>query len=91
MPTNLASLESTLADRRARYGEFEDVADTGFKIRTAIAERRNKFAPVQEEALHMIANKLARIANGDPNCHDSWHDIAGYATLVAQTLEPEAE
>jgi hypothetical protein len=37
----------------------------------------------------MIAHKLGRIVNGDPNYVDSWVDIAGYATLVAKRLQGE--
>jgi len=40
----------------------------------------------QQEALEMIAHKIARILNGDPNYVDSWVDIAGYAKLVADRL-----
>lgn len=40
----------------------------------------------QMEALEMIAHKIARILNGDPDYEDSWRDIAGYATLVADRL-----
>jgi hypothetical protein len=40
----------------------------------------------QREALEMIAHKIARIINGDPNYADSWVDIAGYAKLVADRL-----
>jgi len=29
----------------------------------------------------MLANKLSRIVNGDPEYQDSWDDIAGYALL----------
>ena len=32
----------------------------------------------------MNAQKVGRILNGDPNWSDSWHDIAGYAQLVAR-------
>ena len=35
----------------------------------------------------MIAHKIGRILNGDPNYADSWVDIAGYAQLVANELE----
>jgi hypothetical protein len=35
----------------------------------------------------MILHKIARIVNGDPNWSDSWRDIAGYATLVADRLD----
>lgn len=45
----------------------------------------------QLEALEMIARKLARIINGDPNYADSWVDIADYAKLVADRLLPEKE
>jgi hypothetical protein len=38
------------------------------------------------EAFHIIANKMGRILNGDPSFHDSWHDIVGYAKLVADRL-----
>jgi hypothetical protein len=42
---------------------------------------------MQRESLDMIAHKIARILNGNPNVHDHWHDIAGYATLVANDLK----
>ena len=41
------------------------------------------------EGLRMICNKLGRIASGDPSYEDSWRDIAGYATLVANHLQGE--
>lgn len=37
--------------------------------------------PYQAEALEMIAHKMARIVNGDPDYADSWRDIQGYAKL----------
>jgi hypothetical protein len=40
----------------------------------------------QKESLEMIASKIARIVCGDSNHHDSWHDIGGYAKLVADRL-----
>jgi len=40
----------------------------------------------QKESLEMIQHKTARILNGDPNYADSWHDIAGYATLIDDML-----
>ena len=43
----------------------------------------------QKESLEMVVHKIARILNGDPNYADSWHDIAGYATLIDQELTGE--
>ena len=39
------------------------------------------------ESLELIANKLARILNGDPMYDDSWRDISGYCTLVLMEIE----
>jgi hypothetical protein len=39
-----------------------------------------------KESLEMTATKIGRILNGNPNLHDSWHDIKGYITLVADRL-----
>lgn len=49
-------------------------------------DKWNSLAADQKEALEMIAHKVGRILNGDPNYDDSWIDIAGYATLVAKRL-----
>lgn len=35
----------------------------------------------------MVANKISRVLNGDPDFLDSWHDIAGYITLVVKELQ----
>jgi hypothetical protein len=55
-------------------------------ITAAIVERDLALAADQQEALDMICHKIGRIVNGDPNYADSWVDIAGYATLVADRL-----
>ena len=45
-----------------------------------------KLTTYQRESLIVIAQKIARILNGNPNEPDHWHDIAGYATLVEKEL-----
>ena len=40
----------------------------------------------QRECLEMLAHKIGRILNGDPDYPDSWHDMVGYAKLVADRL-----
>jgi len=44
-------------------------------------------APDQWEALEMIMSKVSRLLTGDSHKVDSWVDIAGYATLVADRLK----
>jgi len=41
----------------------------------------------QKEALEMIAVKLARLLNGDPQFPDHWDDLAGYGTLGSNSIE----
>jgi hypothetical protein len=86
----MTDLQSTLADRGKRYGNFMGHAEITMDIKRAIhkacVERQKPMADDQVEALHMIAHKIGRIINGDPDYADSWHDIAGYAQLVANRL-----
>ena len=79
-------LHTILEERKTQYGSFQDVAD---RTRTLLSvfPRRDDLPPVLSESLHMICNKLARIACGDPMYEDSWRDIAGYAMLATRWLE----
>ena len=94
----MSGLEKTLAERGARYGDFESHALISSLLKDLMhsangGEGWQRLAYDQREALEMIAHKIARILNGDPNYADSWVDIGEYATLVAKRLEklgPEA-
>lgn len=85
------SIDQTLNERGARYGTFAGHAEIAQKLKALLhhyeAVRGCDLDPDQREALEMIAHKIARILNGDPNYADSWVDIAGYAKLVADRLE----
>lgn len=82
------NVDSTLAERESQYGSFSDVAELTCDLMGDLLRHDMSF--VQREALHMICSKLARIRCGDIDKIDSWHDIAGYATLVVQDLEKKA-
>jgi hypothetical protein len=86
-----SELEATLKERGNRYGDFCDhaVLTQNIKIVMQSGRRWNDLAPYQTEALEMIAHKIGRILNGDPDYFDSWRDIAGYATLVDKELTGE--
>jgi len=78
--------------RDAQYGGFANVARVTQTIKHIIREeaegsRFRAMTADQQEALDMIAHKMARIICGDANCIDSWADIAGYAKLVADRLQ----
>ncbi len=91
-------INEVLKERGERYGSFSEHARLSQEIKQCMithydAKLRGWYdlEPDQREALEMIAHKIARILNGDPNYADSWRDIAGYATLVADRLEGEKE
>ena len=82
-------LDNTLEERHSTYGSFKEVAACSRSIQSTFAMSNNythRISSSQKEALNMIASKIARILTGDPNHVDSWHDIAGYATLIADEL-----
>lgn len=85
------SIESTLAERGERYGSFEHHAQIAQDLQDVMrnADGWNKLAADQKQALQVIADKIARMLNGDPNYRDNWHDIVGYAKLVDDRLLSE--
>lgn len=89
----MTNIKSTLEDRGSRYGSFDEHARITQNIKAAMEDSPNwncNLSTSQREALEMIAHKIGRILNGDPNYADSWHDIAGYATLVEQEVSNES-
>lgn len=83
------SIDATLEERGSRYGKFVDHARVTQALKRTIFSNMaaSSLADDQAEALEMIAHKIGRIVNGDPNYADSWIDIAGYAKLVADRLQ----
>lgn len=88
MTANKTQIEATLAERGSRYGSFAEHARITQALKEAMADSPNwaRLDADQKEALEMVQHKIGRILNGDPNYHDSWHDIVGYAKLVADRL-----
>ena len=82
------SVDQTLSERQTRYGDFKEHARITQNIKDAMKDSPNwkVLSPSQKEALEMNAHKIGRILNGDPDYADSWHDVAGYATLVDNEL-----
>jgi len=81
-------IDATLTERGSRYGDFVTHAAITQRLKDVMHDYPNwkKLNPDQKECLEMIAHKVGRILNGDPNYHDSWHDITGYSKLVADRL-----
>jgi len=80
-----------LKERGSRYGEFTTHSEITQQLKRVMRHNKDSnFTDLdddQKESLEMIAHKIGRILNGDPDYSDSWHDIAGYAKLVADRLD----
>lgn len=87
----MSDIDKTLSERGSRYGEFDDHAALTQELKSAMQNHDNwaSLADDQKEALEMVAHKIGRIINGDPNYIDSWTDIIGYVRLVEKRLMSE--
>lgn len=85
----MTEIDKILEERGQSYGKFEDQAKIARSLKRTMRHTRGwpTLEPFHQEALDMIAHKIARILNGNPNYVDSWTDIAGYASLVANILD----
>jgi Domain of unknown function (DUF6378) len=85
----MTSLRETLKEREWHYGSFSDVAHTLHCLKAAVADCNGtrRMGTSERCALDMIFMKIARLVNGDPSHRDSWHDIAGYATLIVNMID----
>lgn len=84
----MSDVNETLNERGKRYGDFLHHAHISQYLKGAMRDcpKWVQLHSDQQEALEMIAHKIARILNGDPHYSDSWHDIAGYSRLVEERL-----
>ncbi len=89
----MTTIDQTLKERGSRYGEFTDHALITQSLKDAMKASKNWdfLQDDQLEALEMVAHKIGRILNGDPDYIDSWTDIIGYVRLVEKRLVAEQE
>ena len=67
----------------------KDVAERLGYVDTAQAIRQHCRGALIQQPIPDALGRMqqTRILNGDPNYHDSWHDIIGYTKLVADELQ----
>jgi hypothetical protein len=82
-------VNDTLSTREGQYGQYKVVSQISQDIKNIMRQSPNYYVmpDYARESLDMIANKMARILNGNYYLNDSWHDIGGYAALVVMTNE----
>jgi len=81
-------LDEILKQRGTVHGDFTDVADVSQQLKAVLQTGKswNELTAVQKESLEMIMHKAARIVSGNPNHHDHWDDVAGYATITSKRI-----
>ena len=81
-------VDAVLKERGREYGPFIDQAMLTQSIKLAMKDGKNwnSLLPDMKESLEMVAHKIARILNGNPDNLDSWVDIEGYVHLVVKRL-----
>lgn len=91
----MSEINNTLVERNAKYGAFLDQSQVSMELKELLhkhlLEHDAELASDQLEALEMICMKISRIIVGDPDYVDNWHDIAGYALLVARRLADDQD
>lgn len=82
-------IDKLLEERGTRYGTFAANAEIAQKIKGVLHSHPNwESMPFDNrQALDVIFDKVARMMTGDPDYLDSWNDIIGYATLVANRIK----
>ncbi len=86
-------IEKILEERGDRYGAFNEHSRITQEIKDTLRSGASWYecSDSQMEALDMIAHKMGRIVNGDPEYDDSWIDIIGYSQLVLDELNSPIE
>lgn len=88
-PNETGTITAVLTERGKRYGSFKENANISQRLCEIIREHgdlresygQEPLTNYQQEALEMIAHKMARIISGDAYYDDNWIDISGYAQL----------
>lgn len=85
------SIEATLNERNKTHGDYKEQAKVSQFLKQFLrcCPQWHRMSMAQKESAELICMKLARIANGNPDEPDHWHDIAGYAQLIVRELENE--
>lgn len=85
----MTDLSTILEERGRKHGDFSINAEISQRLK-AVAQSDiggySSMSATQREAIDMILHKISRILAGDPNHHDHWDDIAGYAKITSDRI-----
>jgi len=88
LTSEATSIDDVLEERGSRYGKFSEHALITQNIKRAMRHSKNwhNLPDDMKEALEMVAHKVGRILNGDPDYPDNVVDIIGYMQLVLDRM-----
>ena len=87
----MSEVKETLKERGKVYGDYKGGSEFRANVMKLIIDRYAEVNHGGMPAIHMvylydIVNKLSRLAS-TPDHIDTWHDIAGYATLAEEAFK----
>ena len=84
-------IDDILNERQEQYGDFLNRSKISQDFKTLLhnGSSYRSLKADQKEALEMIATKIGRIVNGNPDYLDSWVDIQGYCQLVIDRVRQD--
>ena len=94
IPIQQKGTTMSIIDQRAKtHGEYKSTAAWSQSLKDMFRSSHNwnGLNDGQKEALEMIAAKLARLLNGNPQFPDHWDDVAGYAQLGSASIDAYTE
>ena len=89
LPLPFTDVSAVLDERGSKYGSFVEHARITQNIKQAMADSPNwaTLPADTREAFEMVAHKLGRALNGDPEYTDNIIDMIGYLQLVLDRME----
>ena len=90
VPSQLKGITMDIINERAKtHGDYKTTAGWSQSLKDMFRSSGNwnNLNDGQREALEMIAVKIARLLNGNPQFPDHWDDISGYGKLGANSIE----
>ena len=77
-----------LKERGDRYGDFKTHAKICQDLKKVMVNTPSwdLCTSDKKQALEVIADKIGRMLNGDPDYDDNWQDIIGYSQLVLDEI-----
>lgn len=85
----MTEINEILNERGSRYGSFSGNGRVAQAIKAAMRDSPNweTLSDDKKECFEMLASKVSRILNGDPDYKHNYIDCIGFLQLVIENIE----